>query len=38
MNVLIIENERPAADKLQEVLAKIDKDIVVVGIIHKSSK
>lgn len=32
MNILIIENERPAADKLQEILAKINRDIVVVGI------
>jgi len=32
MNILIVENERPAADKLQGILARIDEDIEVVGI------
>lgn len=34
MNILIIENEKPAADKLVRVLMKIDKSITVLGIIE----
>jgi DNA-binding LytR/AlgR family response regulator len=32
MNVLIVENEKPAAEKLQRLLKKIDGNIVVTGI------
>ena len=34
MNILIIENEKPAADKLVRLLMKIDKSITVLGIIE----
>ena len=34
MNVLIIENEKPAADKLKRLLQKIDENIAIVGIIE----
>jgi DNA-binding LytR/AlgR family response regulator len=34
MNVLIIENEKPAADKLQHLLYKIDEHIAIAGIIE----
>jgi len=34
MNVLIIENEKPAADKLRYLLEKIDKNILIVGIVE----
>ena len=32
MNILIIENEKPAADKLRRLLQKIDVNIIIVGI------
>ncbi len=32
MNILIIENEKPAADKLRHLLQKIDKNIAIVGV------
>jgi DNA-binding LytR/AlgR family response regulator len=32
MNILIVENEKPAADKLVRLLMKIDKSITVLGI------
>jgi two-component system, LytTR family, response regulator LytT len=34
MNVLIIENEKPAADKIVRLLKKVDKSITVAGIIE----
>ena len=34
MNVLIIENEKPAADKLKRLLHKIDSNISVAGVIE----
>jgi DNA-binding LytR/AlgR family response regulator len=34
MNILIIENEKPAADKLIRLLMKIDKTITVLGVIE----
>jgi len=34
MNVLIVENEKPASDKLIRLLQKIDKDMIVAGIIE----
>ena len=34
MNLLIIENEKPAADKLIRLLMKIDKSITVLGVIE----
>jgi DNA-binding LytR/AlgR family response regulator len=34
MNLLIIENEKPAADKLVRLLMKIDKSITILGIIE----
>jgi len=34
MNVLIIENEKPAADKLKRLLQKIDENIAIVGVIE----
>ncbi|NLP56924.1 LytTR family DNA-binding domain-containing protein [Lutibacter sp. B1] len=34
MNILIIENERPAADKLKRLLKKIDTSITIVGVIE----
>ncbi|MCX6253848.1 MAG: LytTR family DNA-binding domain-containing protein [Bacteroidia bacterium] len=34
MNILIVENEIPAADKLVRVLKKIDKSITVLGVIE----
>lgn len=34
MNILIIENEKPAADKLVRVLMKIDTSITVLGVIE----
>jgi DNA-binding LytR/AlgR family response regulator len=34
MNVLIIENEKPAADKLKHLLHKIDEKIEVTGVIE----
>jgi DNA-binding LytR/AlgR family response regulator len=34
MNVLIIENEKPAADKLIRLLMKIDKSINILGVIE----
>jgi DNA-binding LytR/AlgR family response regulator len=34
MNLLIIENEKPAADRLIRVLMKIDKSITVLGVIE----
>ena len=34
MNILIIENERPAADRLVRLLMKIDKSITIMGIIE----
>jgi len=34
MNVLIIENEKPAADKMVRVLKKIDKSITVLGVVE----
>jgi len=34
MNVLIIENEKPAADKIIRVLNKIDKSIIVLGVVE----
>jgi DNA-binding LytR/AlgR family response regulator len=32
MNILIVENEKPAADKLVRLLMKIDKSITVLGV------
>jgi DNA-binding LytR/AlgR family response regulator len=34
MNILIIENEKPAADKLVRLLMKIDSSITVLGVIE----
>lgn len=34
MNILIIENEKPAADKLKSLLQKIDDKIVIAGVIE----
>jgi DNA-binding LytR/AlgR family response regulator len=34
MNILIIENEKPAADKLIRLLTKIDKSIIILGVIE----
>ena len=34
MNVLIVENEMPAADKIVKLLKKIDKSITVLGIVE----
>lgn len=34
MNILIIENEKPAADKLIRLLMKLDKSITVLGVIE----
>lgn len=34
MNILIIENERPAADRLIRLLTKIDKSITILGVIE----
>lgn len=34
MNILIIENEKPAADKLIRLLMKIDKSITILGVIE----
>lgn len=34
MNILIIENERPAADRLVRLLMKIDKSITIMGILE----
>ena len=34
MNILIIENERPAADRLVRLLMKIDKSITIMGVIE----
>jgi DNA-binding LytR/AlgR family response regulator len=38
MNVLIVENERPAAGKIVTLLKKIDKSIVVSGIIETAEE
>ena len=34
MNILIVENEMPAADKIVAVLKKIDKNITILGVIE----
>ena len=34
MNILIIENEKPAADKLVRLLTKIDNSITILGVIE----
>jgi DNA-binding LytR/AlgR family response regulator len=34
MNILIVENEKPAADRLVRLLMKIDKSITITGIIE----
>lgn len=34
MNILIVENEKPAADKIVRLLKKIDKSVNVIGIIE----
>ena len=34
MNILIVENEIPAADKLIRVLKKIDKSITILGVVE----
>jgi DNA-binding LytR/AlgR family response regulator len=34
MNILIVENEMPAADKLVRLLEKIDKSITVMGVVE----
>ena len=34
MNILIVENEKPAADKLVRLLMKIDKSVTILGIIE----
>lgn len=34
MNILIIENEKPAADKLIRLLMKIDKSVTVLGVVE----
>ena len=34
MNILLIENERPAADRLVKLLMKIDKSITIMGILE----
>ena len=34
MNILIVENEKPAADKLVRLLMKIDKSITILGVIE----
>jgi DNA-binding LytR/AlgR family response regulator len=38
MNILIVENERPAADKLKRLLAKIDKSIIVLDVIETTEE
>jgi DNA-binding LytR/AlgR family response regulator len=38
MNVLIVENERPAAGKIVTLLKKIDKSIAVLGIIETAEE
>jgi len=34
MNILIVENEKPAADKLVRILMKIDKSVTILGVIE----
>jgi DNA-binding LytR/AlgR family response regulator len=34
MNILIVENEKPAADKIVRLLKKLDKSLVITGIIE----
>jgi DNA-binding LytR/AlgR family response regulator len=34
MNILVVENEKPAADKLVRMLMKIDKSITILGVIE----
>jgi DNA-binding LytR/AlgR family response regulator len=34
MNILIVENEKPAADRLVRLLMKIDKSITILGIVE----
>ena len=34
MNILIVENEKPAADKLVRLLMKIDKSVTILGVIE----
>jgi len=34
MNILIIENEKPAADKIVMLLKKVDKSVTVIGIVE----
>ena len=34
MNILVIENEKPAADRLVRLLMKIDKTITITGVIE----
>lgn len=34
MNILIVENEKPAADKLVRILMKIDKSMTILGVIE----
>jgi DNA-binding LytR/AlgR family response regulator len=34
MNILIVENEKPAADKLVRLLMKIDKSLTILGVIE----
>jgi DNA-binding LytR/AlgR family response regulator len=34
MNILIVENEKPAADKLVRLLMKIDKSITILGVVE----
>jgi DNA-binding LytR/AlgR family response regulator len=34
MNILIIENEKPAADRLVKVLMRIDKSITILGVVE----
>ena len=34
MNILIAENERPAADRIVRMLKKADKSIVIMGIVE----
>ena len=34
MNILVIENEMPAADKIVRLLKKIDRSITVLGVIE----
>ncbi len=38
MNVLIVENEKPAAEKIVALLKKIDKSISVLGIIETAEE